>query len=134
MRRKDREVTDLSQLEEIIRQCDCIHLGLLDGDSPYVVPMNFGYERTGPAGDQRRASVLDSGTASGAGRNRGHRESAGAQRTVKQRFWGTAQAVPLFFLDTKKMIEPFYHFKAYEKQLGFILLRSNPPPQCNILY
>ena len=49
MRRKDREVTDLSQLEKIIQQCDCIHLGLLDGDSPYVVPMNFGYER---AGDQ----------------------------------------------------------------------------------
>ena len=47
MRRKDREVTELSQLEEIIRKCDCIHLGLLDGDYPYVVPMNFGYERTG---------------------------------------------------------------------------------------
>lgn len=47
MRRKDREVTDLSQLEKIIQQCDCIHLGLLDGDYPYVVPMNFGYERTG---------------------------------------------------------------------------------------
>lgn len=47
MRRKDREVTELSQLEEIIKQCDCIHLGLLDGDYPYVVPMNFGYERTG---------------------------------------------------------------------------------------
>ena len=45
----------------------------------------------------RVGGVLDSGTASGAGRNRGHRESAGAQRTVKQRFWGTAQAVPLFF-------------------------------------
>jgi uncharacterized protein len=47
MRRKDREVTDLSRLEEIIQKCDCIHLGLLDGDYPYVVPMNFGYERTG---------------------------------------------------------------------------------------
>lgn len=47
MRRKDREATEFSQLEEIIRQCDCIHLGLLDGDYPYVVPMNFGYERTG---------------------------------------------------------------------------------------
>lgn len=47
MRRKDREVTDLSKLEEIIGRCDCIHLGLLDGDYPYVVPMNFGYERSG---------------------------------------------------------------------------------------
>ena len=47
MRRKDREVTELSQIEEIIKKCDCIHLGLLDGDYPYVVPMNFGYERNG---------------------------------------------------------------------------------------
>ncbi len=47
MRRKDREVKDSSRLEEIIQKCDCIHLGLLDGEYPYVVPMNFGYERTG---------------------------------------------------------------------------------------
>ena len=47
MRRKDREVTEFSRLEEIIRRCDCIHLGLLDGDYPYVVPLNFGYERIG---------------------------------------------------------------------------------------
>ncbi len=47
MRRKDREVTDYSVLEDIICQCDCIHLGLMDGEYPYVVPMNFGYERTG---------------------------------------------------------------------------------------
>ena len=47
MRRKDREVTDCSALEDIICRCDCIHLGLIDGEYPYVVPMNFGYERTG---------------------------------------------------------------------------------------
>lgn len=47
MKRKDREVTELSQLEEMIQRCDCIHLGLMDGEYPYVVPMNFGYERTG---------------------------------------------------------------------------------------
>ncbi len=47
MRRKDREVTDYSVLEDIICRCDCIHLGLVDGDYPYVVPMNFGYERIG---------------------------------------------------------------------------------------
>ena len=34
-------------MEEMIRRCDCIHLGLLDGDNPYVVPLNFGYERNG---------------------------------------------------------------------------------------
>lgn len=43
MRRKDREVTDIDALEEIICHCDCLHLGLMDGDYPYIVPMNFGY-------------------------------------------------------------------------------------------
>lgn len=46
MRRRDREVTEKAQLEDIVRRCDCIHLGLMDGDYPYVVPMNFGYEWT----------------------------------------------------------------------------------------
>ena len=46
MRRQDREVTERAQLEDIIRRCDCIHLGLMDGNYPYVVPLNFGYEWT----------------------------------------------------------------------------------------
>lgn len=44
MRRKDREVTELEAVKEIIRQCDVLRLGLVDGDYPYIVPMNFGWE------------------------------------------------------------------------------------------
>lgn len=47
MRRKDREVTELEAVMEIIRQCDVLRLGLADGDYPYIVPMNFGWEEKG---------------------------------------------------------------------------------------
>ena len=44
MRRKDREITDLGQIEAIIRKARVLHLGLADGDAPYVVPLHYGYE------------------------------------------------------------------------------------------
>ena len=44
MRRKDREVTDFDKIVEIIEECDTIRIGLYDGEFPYIVPMNFGYE------------------------------------------------------------------------------------------
>jgi len=47
MRRKDREVTDQSVIDEIIHSCSCIRLGLNDNGEVYIVPMNFGYEHDG---------------------------------------------------------------------------------------
>lgn len=48
MRRKDREVTDLTEITKIIEQCDACHVGMTDQDGfPYVVPMSFGYSRDG---------------------------------------------------------------------------------------
>lgn len=44
MRRKDREVTDFQSLVNIIRQCQVCRLALHDGDYPYIVPVNFGFE------------------------------------------------------------------------------------------
>ena len=44
MRRKDREVTGFSEIMKIVEQCEIVHLGLSDGDYPYIVPMNFAYE------------------------------------------------------------------------------------------
>ena len=44
MRRNDREITDLSAIEAIIRLCKTCHVGMIDGDTPYVVPLSFGYE------------------------------------------------------------------------------------------
>lgn len=45
MRKKEREVTDLNEILEIMRGCDVCRLGLNDVDGyPYVVPLNFGLE------------------------------------------------------------------------------------------
>ncbi|MCR5825321.1 MAG: pyridoxamine 5'-phosphate oxidase family protein [Oscillospiraceae bacterium] len=43
MRRKDREITDLAAIEEILRAARIVHLGLVDGTMPYVVPLHYGY-------------------------------------------------------------------------------------------
>ncbi len=43
MRRKDREITDLTEIEKIIKDARIVHLGMIDGDAPYVVPMHYGY-------------------------------------------------------------------------------------------
>lgn len=44
MRRSDREVTDFSNMLEIVSRCDCCRLGFVDGGMAYIVPMNFGFE------------------------------------------------------------------------------------------
>lgn len=47
MRRKDREVTDLDQIFDIVSRCSVAHVGMTDHGEPYVVALNFGYERRG---------------------------------------------------------------------------------------
>lgn len=44
MRRKEKELTNQSDIEAILKKAFVCHLGLADGDRPYVVPMNYGYE------------------------------------------------------------------------------------------
>jgi hypothetical protein len=44
MRRKDREITSLSEIEAIINRAETCRLGLSDNGFPYVVPLNFAYE------------------------------------------------------------------------------------------
>jgi len=46
MRRKEREVTDLDSIEEILLKCRTCHLAMADGGAPYVVPLSFGYRFT----------------------------------------------------------------------------------------
>ena len=43
MRRKDREVTDIRQIESIIEKAKVVHIGMIDDGVPYVVPMQYGY-------------------------------------------------------------------------------------------
>lgn len=42
MRRKDREITDLNLIYDILCRCDTINLGMNGGRAPYVIPMTFG--------------------------------------------------------------------------------------------
>ena len=43
MRRKDKEITDIGEIEGIIRKAQICRIGLVDGEKPYVFPMSFGY-------------------------------------------------------------------------------------------
>ena len=44
MTRREREVTDINDILQIINETKILHLGLSDEGWPYVVPMNYGCE------------------------------------------------------------------------------------------
>lgn len=46
MTRREREITDHKEIVRILDTAKVLHLGLVDGDEPYVVPMNYGYTFT----------------------------------------------------------------------------------------
>lgn len=41
--RREKRITDIDTVIEILEKSKVLHLGLVDGDEPYVVPMNYGY-------------------------------------------------------------------------------------------
>lgn len=43
MRRTDREVTERSEILRVLESCKVCRIGMVDGDSVYVLPLNFGY-------------------------------------------------------------------------------------------
>ena len=43
MRRKEKEITDISEMESIIHKSQICRLGLADDGVPYIVPLCFGY-------------------------------------------------------------------------------------------
>lgn len=43
MRKKDKEITDASAINAIIKKATVCRLGLVNGDRPYIVPLCFGY-------------------------------------------------------------------------------------------
>lgn len=43
MRRKDREITGIADIESIIVRADVCRIAMADKDIPYIVTMNFGY-------------------------------------------------------------------------------------------
>ena len=41
--RRELQITDINEIKEILDKSNILHLGLVDGDEPYVIPMNYGY-------------------------------------------------------------------------------------------
>lgn len=44
MRRKEKEITDKQEIEAILHKAEVCYLSFAKGDTPYVIPVNFGYE------------------------------------------------------------------------------------------
>ncbi len=41
--KREREVTDMTEILRILDTAKVVHIAMVDGDEPYVVPMNYGY-------------------------------------------------------------------------------------------
>ncbi|WBW49546.1 pyridoxamine 5'-phosphate oxidase family protein [Peptoniphilus equinus] len=66
MRRHDREVTDSVVIDNLIRECETIRIGLRDGERVYIVPLDFGFEHNTErvfyfhgAGEGRKVSLIE---------------------------------------------------------------------------
>jgi nitroimidazol reductase NimA-like FMN-containing flavoprotein (pyridoxamine 5'-phosphate oxidase superfamily) len=46
MRRGDKEIKDLSLIHSILEKASVLRLGLCYGDMPYIVPLNFVFDKT----------------------------------------------------------------------------------------
>lgn len=44
MRRKKRQVTDLTAIKDFVEETQVVRIALNGEEYPYVVPVNFGYE------------------------------------------------------------------------------------------
>jgi nitroimidazol reductase NimA-like FMN-containing flavoprotein (pyridoxamine 5'-phosphate oxidase superfamily) len=44
MRRKDREITDREEIDAIIRSANLMHIALVDGDMPFLVPVFYAFD------------------------------------------------------------------------------------------
>jgi nitroimidazol reductase NimA-like FMN-containing flavoprotein (pyridoxamine 5'-phosphate oxidase superfamily) len=45
MRRKDKEITDIRQIEDILNKEKLCHMAMANGDEPYMVTFNYGYKK-----------------------------------------------------------------------------------------
>ena len=43
MTRRERQITDIEEIIGILDRAKIVHVGMVDGNRPYVVPMNYGY-------------------------------------------------------------------------------------------
>ncbi|MDO4345380.1 MAG: pyridoxamine 5'-phosphate oxidase family protein [Eubacteriales bacterium] len=47
MRRKDREIKSIDDIFSVVERCQTVHVAMADEKKPYVVALNFGYDRKG---------------------------------------------------------------------------------------
>lgn len=47
MRRKEREITDLEEIKQVVSEAQTCRIAMNDGEYPYIVPVNFGHEFEG---------------------------------------------------------------------------------------
>lgn len=47
MRRSDRQITDFTEIVEVIKRCDVCRIALNDDGYPYIIPLNFGMRTEG---------------------------------------------------------------------------------------
>ena len=47
MRRAEREIKDITEIERILNEAQVCRLALLEGEFPYIIPMCFGYTLEG---------------------------------------------------------------------------------------
>lgn len=43
MRREDRRITEDNEIVDILHSAEIVHLGLMDGGYPYIVPLHYGF-------------------------------------------------------------------------------------------
>jgi uncharacterized protein len=46
MRRKEREITDRAEIDDIIRSANLMRISLVDGDMPFLVPVFYAFDGT----------------------------------------------------------------------------------------
>ncbi len=44
MRRAENEIVDTNEIEEILNKSEVCRLAMVDGNIPYIIPLNFGYK------------------------------------------------------------------------------------------
>jgi len=44
MRRKDKQITDRNKIEMILKSGEILHIAMIDGNKPYLIPVNYGYQ------------------------------------------------------------------------------------------
>lgn len=59
MRLKKREIRDAEKLRQILADCDVVHIGAMDGDGMFVVPVNYGYEFCSESEGEKNVSTVE---------------------------------------------------------------------------